>query len=46
MIALAHDYERELSLLLGANGLKQLEAGLAAIEAKLPPVSGRRGPQD
>ena len=46
MIRLAHDYEQELSQLLGVNGLKQLEAGLAAIEAKLPPVAGRKGPQD
>lgn len=36
MIELAHDYEREMAQLLGAGALVQLEAGLAAIEAKLP----------
>lgn len=46
MIALAHEYERELSLVLGARSMSELVAGLTAIEAKLPPVSGRKGPQD
>lgn len=46
MIELAHDYEREMARLLGASGLRQLEAGLAAIEAKLPAAPARRGPRD
>ena len=46
MVALAHAYEEELAMLLGASDLRQLEAGLAAVEAKLPPIPGRRGPQD
>ena len=36
MIALARDYEAQLSALLGAGSLKQLEAGLAAIEDRVP----------
>ncbi|QRM57258.1 MarR family transcriptional regulator [Sinorhizobium sp. BG8] len=32
MVEMAQSYERELSGLLGAAGLKQLEAGMAAIE--------------
>ena len=43
MITLARGYELELSRLLGASGLKQLEAGLDAVEAKLPQVSRQRG---
>ena len=46
MVILAHGYERELARLLGAGGLKQLEAGLAAIEAKLAVEPTRRGPTD
>ena len=46
MVALAHAYEEELAGLLGAVGLRQLESGLAAVEAKLPPGPGRNGPQD
>jgi DNA-binding MarR family transcriptional regulator len=46
MIALARDYEQELARLLGAGGLKQLEAGLAAVEAKLSVEPAARGPKD
>ena len=46
MIALARDYEAQLSALLGAGSLKQLEAGLAAIEAKLPAATVRSAPKD
>jgi len=46
MIALAHDYERELAGLLGEDNLSRLEAGLAAIEARLAPPATRRGPSD
>jgi DNA-binding MarR family transcriptional regulator len=46
MIALAGDYEAELARLLGASGLKQLEAGLVAIEARLPAEPARRAPKD
>lgn len=46
MIALAHAYEEEMTRLLGTSDLRKLEAGLAAVEAKLPPVPGRKGPQD
>ncbi|MFC6445681.1 MarR family winged helix-turn-helix transcriptional regulator [Shinella zoogloeoides] len=45
MITLARAYEEEMARLL-ADGLRQLEAGLAAIEAKLPPEPVRRGPKD
>ena len=46
MVVLARDYERELAGLLGTGGLKQLEAGLAAIEAKLAAPARRRAPKD
>ena len=46
MIALAGDYEAELARLLGASGLKQLEAGLVAIESGLPAEPARRAPKD
>lgn len=46
MVVLAQDYGRELARLLGAGGLKQLEAGLAAIEAKLAVPAARRAPKD
>ena len=46
MITVAHEYEQELERLLGTGGLKQLEAGLAAIEARLAPPSTRRAPKD
>lgn len=46
MLTLARDYERELATLLGEKGLKQLDAGLAAIEARLPPYAAGRGPTD
>lgn len=46
MIVLARDYEQELALLLGASNLKQLETGLAAIEANWPAEAVRRGPED
>lgn len=46
MSALAHEYEQQLAKLLGASSLKQLEAGLAAIEAKLPAVTVRGAPKD
>ena len=45
MITLARAYEEEMARLL-ADGLRQLEAGLAAIEAKLTPEPARRGPKD
>ena len=45
MITLARAYEEEMARLL-ADGLRQLEAGLAAIEAILPPEPVRRGPKD
>ncbi|MGD9479597.1 MarR family winged helix-turn-helix transcriptional regulator [Shinella sp. G-2] len=46
MIELARDYERDMAALLGAGNLLQLEAGLAAIEASLPALPARRGPND
>lgn len=46
MITLAHDYEQELAVLLGADGLKQLEAGLCAIEARLAAPAMRHAPKD
>lgn len=46
MVVLARDYERELAGLLGTGSLKQLEAGLAAIEAKLAAPARRRAPKD
>ena len=46
MIELAHAYQDELSRLLGDDGLRALEAGLAAIEAGLPVAAMRRGPSD
>lgn len=45
MIALARTYEAEMARLL-ADGLQQLEAGLAAIEENLPVVGMRGGPKD
>ncbi len=45
MIALAKAYEQEMARLLG-DGLRHLEAGLAAIEANLPMQPQRRGPED
>ena len=45
MIALARAYEQEMARLLG-DGLEQLEAGLAAVEANLPAQAQRRGPED
>ena len=45
MITLARAYEEEMARLL-ADGLRQLEAGLAAIESKLTPEPARRGPKD
>ena len=45
MIELARAYERDMARLL-ADGLQQLEAGLAAIEATLPAEPARRGPKD
>lgn len=45
MIALARAYEAEMARLL-ADGLQQLEAGLAAIEENLPVVGMRGGPKD
>lgn len=46
MVVLAHDYQRDLVGLLGAGGLRQLEAGLAAIETKLAVPARRRAPKD
>src|SRR5690606_30242417 len=46
MIELARAYQEELSRLLGKEGLERLEAGLAAVEARLPAASVRRGPGD
>lgn len=37
MVVLAHAYERELVAVLGAGGLKQLEAGLGAVESAMSP---------
>jgi DNA-binding MarR family transcriptional regulator len=46
MVVLAQDYEQALARLLGAGSLKQLEVGLAAIEAKLAVPAGGRAPKD
>ncbi|WP_430441376.1 MarR family winged helix-turn-helix transcriptional regulator [Shinella sp.] len=46
MVVVAREYERELARLLGGGGLKQLEAGLAAVEAKLAVPTVRRVPKD
>lgn len=46
MIDLARAHERDMAALLGADNLRQLETGLAAIEAKLPAVPLKRGPND
>lgn len=37
MVEMAHAYERELADLLRANGLKQLESGLSAVERGMAP---------
>lgn len=42
MVVMAQDYERELAGLLGASGLKQLEAGLSAVEHGLLSKGGGR----
>ncbi len=46
MVVLAQDYEQALARILGAVNLKQLEVGLAAIEAKLAVPTGGRAPKD
>ena len=46
MIALARVYEQELARLLGEDGLKQLEAGLAAVETSLHMQAARQAPKD
>lgn len=46
MVVLAQDYEQALARLLGAGSLKQLEVGLAAIEAKLAVPTGGGAPKD
>ncbi|MCT7666279.1 MarR family winged helix-turn-helix transcriptional regulator [Shinella kummerowiae] len=46
MIELAKAYEQELATLLGASGLRQLEAGLTTIEVKMASETSRRGPKD
>lgn len=46
MVTLARSYEEELVRLLGASGVKQLEAGLGAIERRLPLGALGRAPMD
>ena len=46
MIALARVYEQELARLLGEDGVKQLEAGLAAVETSLHMQAARQAPKD
>lgn len=46
MVTLARSYEEELVRLLGASGVKQLEAGLGAIERRLPLAALGRTPMD
>lgn len=46
MVTLARSYEEELVRLLGASGVKQLEAGLGAVERRLPLATPGRTPMD
>lgn len=43
MVEMARVYERELVAMLGAGGLKQLEAGLGAVECAMSPSRSERG---
>ncbi|MBD9375147.1 winged helix-turn-helix transcriptional regulator [Rhizobium sp. ARZ01] len=43
MVELARAYDRELAALLGPAGLRQLEAGLGAVENAMSPSMSKRG---